>query len=85
VTAGDDGTYAIELQLGGRIELRLPRGYETAHQVVGGRVRGLPVGSSFDAASGTFYWQPAPAFLGPYRLVFGNGRERINVRVVVVP
>ena len=38
---------------------------------------------SWDEASGIFYWQPAPAFLGRYRLVFSSGSERISVGVVV--
>ncbi len=29
-----------------------------------------------------FYWQPAPGFLGRYRLVFGSDRERLAVRAV---
>ena len=47
--------------------------------------RDLPIGSTWDADSGTFYWQPAAAFLGSYRIVFTNGRERISVRVIVTP
>jgi hypothetical protein len=85
VEPGLAGSRTIEVKLGDRIELRTPRGYETAHQIVGGQTRGLPIGSTWDAASGTFYWQPAPGFLGRYRIVFSNGRERISVRVVVVP
>ena len=49
-----------------------------------GGVRALPIGARWDAASGTFAWQPAPGFLGRYRIVFSNGAERISVRVVVV-
>ena len=70
---------------GDRIELRVPRGYESMHQVVGDRIRPLPIGSTWDPASGTFYWQPAPAFLGAYHLVFTDGRDEIRVRVVVSP
>ena len=43
------------------------------------------MGSTWNADSGTFYWQPAPGFFGRYRLVFSNGRERINVRLVITP
>ena len=46
-------------------------------------MRALPLGSTWDAESGTFYWRPAPAFLGPFRILFSNGVERITVQVVV--
>jgi hypothetical protein len=84
--ASDGGTDTVEIRQGERIELRLPRGFAAAYQVVtDGQQRDLPAGSTWDAASGIFYWQPAPAFLGRYRIVFTNGSERISVRVVVVP
>ena len=63
---------------------QLTRG-ATAYQLVMGQRRALPIGSTWDAGSGIFYWQPAAGFIGRYRLVFSNGRERISVRVVVVP
>jgi photosystem II stability/assembly factor-like uncharacterized protein len=86
VTPGEAGDRIVEMQQGERIEIRLPRGYETAYQLVtGGQPRAVPTGSTWDGASGTFSWQPAPAFLGRYRLVFSNGRERIGVRIVIVP
>ena len=86
VEPGLAGSRTIELKQGERIEVRLPRGFESAHQLgPGGQMRGLPTGATWDEASGTFYWQPAPGFLGRYRIVFSNGRERLNVRVVVVP
>jgi hypothetical protein len=86
LTAGESGTHTIEVKQGERIELRTPRGFERAHQLgPGGETRPLPIGSTWDAASGTFYWQPAPAFLGTYHVVFVNGRERISVRLVVIP
>ena len=68
---------------GDRIEMRLPRGYEKAYQLMNGLERPLPVGSSFDAASNTFYWQPAAGFLGSYELVFVRGTEQARVRVFV--
>jgi hypothetical protein len=85
VHAGAAGTRTIEIKAGERIEMRTPRGYRTAYQLVAGRQRPLPIGATWDAASGTFYWQPAPGFLGRYRVVFGNGAERISVRLVVLP
>jgi hypothetical protein len=86
VEPGPGGSRTIEMKQGERIELRLPRGFDSAYQLgPAAQQRPLPIGSTWDAAGGIFYWQPAPGFLGRYRLVFSNGRERINVRVVVVP
>jgi hypothetical protein len=85
IEPGQGGSRTVGLTQGDRIELRVPRDFASGYQLVNGQARALPIGSSFDAASGTFYWEPAPAFLGTYRLVFSNGRERINVRIVVSP
>jgi hypothetical protein len=42
------------------------------------------MGSSLDASAGVFYWQPAPAFLGAFDLVFeAPGTAAVRVRVVV--
>jgi CSLREA domain-containing protein len=81
----DSGTYTVELKQGERIELRLPRGYGDAYQLVGDRPRALPVGSTWDAATGIFYWQPAAAFLGDFELVFARGIEHVRVRIVIDP
>jgi hypothetical protein len=82
---GENG-HIIEIKQGERIELRLPRGFDSAYQLgPGAAPRALPIGSTWDAGSGIFYWQPAPGFLGRFRLIFSNGSERISVRVVVVP
>jgi hypothetical protein len=85
VEPGTGGSRTVQIKHGERIELRTPRGFEIAYQLAGREKRPLPLGSSWDAPSGTFSWQPAPGFLGRYRLVFSNGRERISVRVVVLP
>ena len=82
-----DGRHVVEIIQGGRIEIQLPLllegAYEVSHEVQGQR-RPLPLGSSFDAANGAFYWQPAPAFLGTFDLTFDvPGREAVRVRIVV--
>jgi hypothetical protein len=85
LVAGENG-HTIEIKQAGRIELRLPRGFDSAYQLgPEGQRRALPAGSSWDAGSETFYWQPAPGFLGGFRLVFTNGSQRISVRVIVTP
>jgi hypothetical protein len=86
LTPGEAGSRTVEVRQGERIEMRLPRGFESAYQLgPNGQRRALPLGATWDAASGIFSWQPAAGFLGRYRIVFTNGSERISVRVVVVP
>jgi hypothetical protein len=83
VTPDATGMRLARVTQGDRIEMRLPRGYDQAYQLVNGLDRPLPAGSSFDAASHSFYWQPAAGFLGSYELVFVRGAEQIRVRVFV--
>jgi hypothetical protein len=86
VNPGEAGSRTVEVIQGHRIEVRLPRGFGTAYQLgPDGRRRALPTGSTWDATSRTLSWQPAPGFLGRYRIVFSNGQERISVRIVVTP
>ena len=85
IPAGPAGSRTIDVRQRERIELRAPRGFTSAYQLANGERRELPLGSTWDAVSGTFSWQPVPGFLGRYRLVFSNGRELINVRVFVRP
>lgn len=42
----------------------------TGYMVVGNQLKSLPIGSTLDAGTGTFYWQPGPGFFGAYELVF---------------
>ena len=56
--------------------------------VVDGRLRELPIGSSFDPERGAFYWQPGVGYVGDYDFVFirtltDGTRERIPVRVTL--
>lgn len=47
-------------------------------QVIGDRLRSLPVGSWLDSEKCIFYWQPGPGFLGNYRLVFiGKNQQEL--------
>jgi hypothetical protein len=40
------------------------------HLEVNGELRGLPIGSTFNRQTGTFYWSPGAGFNGAYRFVF---------------
>jgi hypothetical protein len=61
----------------------------------GGRLRPLPIGSTFNAERDIFYWQPGPGFIGQYNFVFlkkqvapatqeGEWQKKI-IRVVINP
>jgi hypothetical protein len=51
--------------------------------VVGNELRPLPIGSTLDAQSGIFYWQPSPGFLGTYSFIFVDGRTGMKKSVAV--
>lgn len=61
----------------GRIELlceadpdaALTTGRYKAFQIVGGEVRALPIGSTFNEAEGRFSWTPGPGFLGDFQIL----------------
>ena len=82
------GWHTIDVIQGGRIEVQLPivadgGAYVARHEALGER-RDLPLGSSFDAGASIFYWQPAPAFLGHFDLVFEAPDGRVlRIRVGV--
>lgn len=79
----------IELFLDPMLQAGCGSGYE-GYLVSGGIAGPLPLGASLDAEHGIFRWQPAPEFLGVYRLVFVrhgcDGTERaLSIAVVLVP
>jgi len=61
-----------------------------AYQIVGGELRPLPIGASFDTERGVLYWQPGPGFLGEYDFVFATGDPRSGrhtkaIKIVILP
>ena len=85
----DQGVHVITLTQRSRIEVELPKVEGALYrggEIGGGAEQALPLGSSLDTAHGVFYWEPAPAFLGTYELVFAAGDgPPVRVRVVVEP
>jgi hypothetical protein len=56
----------------------------------GGRLRPLPIGSTFDGERDIFYWQPGPGFIGEYNFLFikkgpGSKWQKKIIRVVINP
>jgi hypothetical protein len=91
-----DGRIALKAAELEQIELRLMNQFtETGgtfegYLVVGHELRALPSGSTLDAATGVFKWQPGPGFLGRYDFVFvrtneAGSRTKIPVRVAIEP
>jgi len=79
------GTRVVAIAPGERVELWLPEATApyAGYQLVNGKRRALPLGSSFDAGGGVFYWQPAAGFLGSYQLEFVGADTLIRVTAVV--
>jgi hypothetical protein len=55
-----------------------------AYQVANGQLRTLPAGSSFDARTGTLYWQPGAAYAGNYDFVVVDQLRRDGKRLTHV-
>ncbi len=95
LTPGLDGAWRVWASERGRLEIRLGPSTPTddayaGYLVVDGRLRELPLGSSFDPSRGAFYWQPGLGFMGAYNLMFirtheAGNKERIPVRVTLQP
>ena len=75
-----DGTYTIDMEEMGRIELNL--GAITGYMLAGDDLTTLPIGSTL--RGGVFYWQPPAGFLGEYQLTFERpDGNPIQVRIRV--
>ncbi|MBL0155795.1 MAG: Ig-like domain-containing protein [Bryobacterales bacterium] len=72
VRQGGEGLLTpIEIPELDHLEIHLAAGQAwTAGLRVGDELRELPIGSTFDAEGGIFYWQLGPGFLGEYTLEF---------------
>ena len=91
IRARQDGQVVVQGSEVERLEVELGggggwRGYE----VVGGRLRGLPIGSALDGSTGVFTWQPGVGYVGRYELVFVRGEgarpeERVPITIVLQP
>ena len=52
--------------------------FYSGYQLVGSKLKRLPIGSTLDSQKGIFYWQPGPGFFKEYKFVFvakGEGGE----------
>jgi hypothetical protein len=79
VAPSSNGSYVVQLPAESRIAFDLGGAVEAGYQIVGDEIRALPGGSTLDAASGFFAWQPPVPFLGTFHLLFLNGSERVDV------
>jgi Leucine-rich repeat (LRR) protein len=75
-----------------RVEIKLGESYSEylGYLLCSDVLKKLPIGSTLDAKTGTFYWSPGPGFLGRYSLVFvltgPDGRSlKKSVEIEIVP
>jgi probable HAF family extracellular repeat protein len=86
VSPNSAGDRVVPIRQDERVEVQLPAlgaGAYDGYQIVKGQRRPLPLGSSFDRTTGTFYWQPAAGFLGVHDLQFVAANQVVRVRAVV--
>jgi hypothetical protein len=88
---GDKGISYIKIKELERIEIRLASESPvvTGCMKVGNQLRPLPIGSTLDARTKIFCWQPGPGFVGLYRLNFilkgQDGKmRRIDIMVRII-
>ena len=55
-------------------------GYE-AYELVGGELRPIPIGASFDSQKGILYWQPGPGFQGEFRFVIVDIAQGTKMKI----
>lgn len=81
----DQGLINIKIKELERIVINLshPGADIYGYMIVGNQLRPLPIGSTLDAKSGTFYWQPGPGFIGEYKLLFkvSDPEAIINIKI----
>lgn len=84
----ETGIITIETVESERVEIRLNSSSRQwlGKRMVDGELRPLPIGSTFDAVNGVFYWGPGPGFVGIYEFIFidndGNNAKRIRVNIL---
>jgi len=87
IDADDNGVINIKIRELERVEIHLEGMFNyTGHQLVGNRLKCLPIGSFLDARQGVFYWTPGPGFVGVYELVFIDRNikclQRVNIQIL---
>jgi hypothetical protein len=78
------GRRAVNLPQGSRLAVDLGGAVTRGYLVVGDELRDLPIGSTLDAATGHFYWEPAVPFFGSFELVFVSDAQGSAARTTVV-
>jgi hypothetical protein len=87
----DKGNIDIEIRELESVEIRFPGESSgiMGYLLTGSQPRPLPIGSTLDTQTGTFYWQAGPGFIGLHRLIFvlkGQKGEmklkKINIKVL---
>jgi hypothetical protein len=70
----DRGIVIVEIKELERVIIQLTPNHKrsdiTGYMLGSHRLRPLPIGSTLDTRTGTFYWQPVPGFIGEYWFVF---------------
>ncbi len=84
VGADKGGVHAVRMPQAGRLEVIVGR-VDAGYLVANGELRDLPIGSTLDASTGTFNWNPPVGYFGVYRLVFVTGGQKTIVDVTVAP